>query len=201
MTKPKLLLTAALAASIPASIPAAWATDVGVSISVAQPGLYGRIDIGSVPAPPVLVYPRPVVIVPQPVAQPPIYMHVPPGHAKDWGKHCEHYGACGYPVYFVSDGWYQTHYVPAQAKGHRQTVATLGRDGADIVTCRCGIELAHVVELDRTQAQCNLVNAGALLDLHAFGNGLEHELAALAGLAFTLDDDRDLLRMGDGHTL
>ncbi len=39
------------------------ATDVGVSISVGQPGFYGRIDIGNAP-PPVLVYPQPVVIQP-----------------------------------------------------------------------------------------------------------------------------------------
>ena len=30
----------------------------------------------------------------------PIYLHVPPGHAKNWRKHCAHYNACGQPVYF-----------------------------------------------------------------------------------------------------
>ncbi len=94
----------------------AFAADVGVSVSVAQPGLYGRIDIGNVP-PPVLVYPQPVVIRPAPVAmvQSPIYLHVPPGHAKNWARHCSRYNACGQPVYFVQDGWYQQVYLPAQA--------------------------------------------------------------------------------------
>jgi hypothetical protein len=112
MKKPLLAIAAAAALT-----PAAWATDVGVSISIAQPGVYGRIDIGSVGVPPVLVYPKPVVIVPPPVARPPVYLWVPPGHAKDWKKHCRHYDACGYPVYFVRDDWYQRSYVPVHARG------------------------------------------------------------------------------------
>ena len=39
------------------------AADVGVSISVGQPGFYGHLDIGNFPEPQ-LIYPRPVVIVP-----------------------------------------------------------------------------------------------------------------------------------------
>jgi hypothetical protein len=88
-----------------------------VSVSVNQPGVYGRIDIGRVPEPPVLVYREPMVIVRGPaVAAPPepIYMHVPPGHAKNWRKHCRRYNACGQPVYFVRDDWYQRHYHPQQ---------------------------------------------------------------------------------------
>ena len=91
-----------------------FATDVGVSVSVNQPGLYGRIDIGHVPQPPVLVYPQPI-IVQQPavvVQRQPIYLHVPPGHAKNWSKHCGKYNACAQPVYFVQEGWYQQQYVP-----------------------------------------------------------------------------------------
>ena len=38
------------------------AGDIGVSIGVSQPGFYGRIDIGGVSAPPVLIYPQPVLI-------------------------------------------------------------------------------------------------------------------------------------------
>ena len=48
----------------------------------------------------------------------PVYMHVPPGHAKDWGKHCRKYNACGQPVYFVEDRWYTNTYVPAYAQEH-----------------------------------------------------------------------------------
>jgi hypothetical protein len=95
---------------------------VGVSVLVGQPGFYGRIDIGNVPTPPVVVYQQPVVIAPTPVAvyQRPIYLHVPPGHAKNWGKHCARYNACGQPVYFVQEQWYQQKYVPVARRGYRE---------------------------------------------------------------------------------
>jgi hypothetical protein len=91
----------------------AFAADVGVSISIGQPGFYGQIDIGNVPQPQ-LVYPQPVVIrrAPEFVSAPPIYLHVPPGHEKHWSKHCAQYDACGRPVYFVRDDWYNNEYVP-----------------------------------------------------------------------------------------
>lgn len=92
-----------------AAVPAT-ATDVGVSINIAQPGLYGRIDIGAVP--PQLIYAQPVVIQPAYVAEPPppVYLHVPPGHERHWSRHCREYNACGVPVYFVQDGWYRQNY-------------------------------------------------------------------------------------------
>ena len=101
----------------------AHAADVGVSVSVGQPGFYGRIDIGNVPQPQV-IYAHPVVIQPAPagVVYQPIYVHVPPGHEKHWSKHCSKYNACGRPVYFVRDKWYNETYVPHyqahQAKEH-----------------------------------------------------------------------------------
>jgi hypothetical protein len=114
----KLCLWLALATC---ALPAAAGTDIGVSIGVSQPGFYGRIDIGSVSAPPMLIYPQPVVIAPPRtvVVQQPIYMHVPPGHAKDWRKHCARYDACGRPVYFVQEDWYERHYGGGPSnKGH-----------------------------------------------------------------------------------
>ena len=45
------------------SATAVHATDVGVSVSVAQPGFYGRVDVGNVPRPAV-IYARPVVVHP-----------------------------------------------------------------------------------------------------------------------------------------
>jgi hypothetical protein len=106
----RLALTCLLALATTAPV---HAQDVGVSISVGQPGFYGRIDIGNVP-PPVVMYPQPMVIQPAPVAvvRQPIYLHVPPGHAKNWSKHCHRYSACNQPVYFVQDSWYQQVYVP-----------------------------------------------------------------------------------------
>jgi hypothetical protein len=89
----------------------AFAADVGVSVSVGQPGFYGRIDIGNVP-PPRLIFAEPIVIQQIDVVQQPIYLHVPPGHEKNWRKHCHKYNACGQPVYFVQDRWYNEEYVP-----------------------------------------------------------------------------------------
>jgi len=92
---------------------AASAADVGVSVNISQPGLYGRIDIGRVPAP-VVVYPQPIIIEQHPAAlgRQPIYLRVPPGHEKHWDKHCKRYNACNQPVYFVQEGWYRDVYAP-----------------------------------------------------------------------------------------
>jgi hypothetical protein len=89
------------------------AADVGVSVSIGQPGFYGQIDIGNTPRPQV-IYAEPVIIqrVPVGVVRQPVYLHVPPGHAKNWSKHCYRYDACGRPVYFVQDRWYNEVYVP-----------------------------------------------------------------------------------------
>ncbi|HEX6362359.1 MAG TPA: hypothetical protein VFZ93_05360 [Albitalea sp.] len=114
--KERIILALALGA---AALPASAGTEVGVSVSVNQPGVYGRIDIGHVPTPPVVVYEQPVVIERTRVVQQPIYLHVPPGHSKNWRKHCRRYDACGRPVYFVQEQWYQTQYVPAARHRHR----------------------------------------------------------------------------------
>lgn len=105
----KLCLSIAITAL---GLPAFAGTQVGVSVAVNQPGFYGRVDIGTAPVRPVLIYPQPMVVVTRPVAvvQQPIYLRVPPGHAKHWRKHCGAYNACGQPVYFVQDGWYQQYY-------------------------------------------------------------------------------------------
>ena len=77
------------------------------------PGVYGQVSLGS-EAPPPVVYAQPVVIEPQYATAAPIYLHVPPGHAKNWRKHCREYNACNRPVYFVRsqeyDPEYQRHY-------------------------------------------------------------------------------------------
>ncbi|MEY4729533.1 MAG: hypothetical protein RL020_691 [Pseudomonadota bacterium] len=67
---------------------------------VFAPGVYGQVSISNGVIPP-LIYAQPVIIAPVAVAPPPIYMNVPPGHAKKWRKHCHKYNACGTPVYFV----------------------------------------------------------------------------------------------------
>ena len=90
--------------------PAAQAgTDVRVIISGdVAPGVYGRVEYGNDRPPPIL-YATPLVVVRQSQAVPvqPIYLHVPPGHAKNWRKHCSKYNACGTPVYFVKSAEYE----------------------------------------------------------------------------------------------
>jgi hypothetical protein len=113
------VLLGALVAGAPAG-----ATDVGVSIQISQPGVYGRIDIGQFPKPQVVVAQPVIVLKPPPqqvvVAQPqPVYMWVPPGHRKNWRKHCREYGACGVPVLFVEDRWYDDN-VKGKGKGKGQ---------------------------------------------------------------------------------
>jgi hypothetical protein len=95
------------------------AGDVGVSITVGQPGFFGQINIGNLPQPQ-LVYPQPVVVqqAPEFISAPPIYLHVPPGHEKHWSKHCAQYNACGRRVYFVRDDWYNNEYVPRYQHEH-----------------------------------------------------------------------------------
>jgi len=128
MNKTLRLATAATLAGA-AALPAWSAVDVGVGVTIREPGVYGRIEIGTAPPPPVL-YPQPVIIA-QPrvvVAQPapPLYLYVPPGHAKKWDKHCYRYNACGRQVYFVREDWVQQQYYtahpgkgpPVHSKGH-----------------------------------------------------------------------------------
>jgi hypothetical protein len=65
-------------------------------------GVYGRIDIGHAPPPPV-IYPNPLVgtAVPAAKAARPIYLYVPPGQVRKWGVHCHKWKACDVPVLFV----------------------------------------------------------------------------------------------------
>ena len=56
-----------------------------ISVSIGQPGVYGRIAIGGYP-PPALIYPEPVIVHPAPVMHPPVYLRVPPKHMKQWQR-------------------------------------------------------------------------------------------------------------------
>ena len=112
----RFLIAAAIAAATVTT--PALAADVGVSVSIGQPGFYGRLDIGGYPQPQV-IYRQPIAIQRVPAHRPPIYLRVPPGHAKHWSKHCREYNACGERVYFVQDNWYNREYVPRYQKQHR----------------------------------------------------------------------------------
>ena len=112
-TSLKLLALCAALAAAPA-----LAQDVRVTISgEVAPGVYGRVDIGT-KSPPPLVQPTAVLIVRKANPPAPIYMHVPPGHARNWRKHCGRYNACGVPVYFVKSAEYEPGYEhPGKGKG------------------------------------------------------------------------------------
>jgi len=114
----RFLIAAAVVATTVSLAAPALATDVGVSISIGQPGFYGRIDIGDYPQPQV-IYAQPMVIERVPVDRPPIYLRVPPDHSKHWSKHCRKYNACGERVFFVHDTWYNREYVPRYQERHR----------------------------------------------------------------------------------
>ncbi len=103
-----------------------------VSITVGQPGFYGRIDIGDAP-PPQLIYGQPLIIAPAPPGPvpPPIYLRVPPGFERHWAKHCRDYNACGSPVFFVRDKWYRDVYVPHYRERERRLHGERGREGGD----------------------------------------------------------------------
>lgn len=113
----KHFLIAAAVAATTATTPV-FAADVGLSISIGDPNFYGRLDIGGYPAPQV-INTRPIIIERARESQP-IYLRVPPGHAKHWDRHCREYNACGEQVYFVADDWYHRDYVPYYQERHRE---------------------------------------------------------------------------------
>ena len=99
----RLLTVAVLAV---AGMVGAQAGDAYVSATVSgvvAPGVYGRINIGSAPPPPVINAQPLIITQPQmAIQQEPMYLYVPPGHAKNWRRYCGRYNACGHPVYFVN---------------------------------------------------------------------------------------------------
>jgi hypothetical protein len=89
-----------------------------------QPDFYGPIDINGYPQPR-FIFPQPIINDPVPISNAPVYLRVPPGHAKDWGKHCRHYNACGQPAYFLADDWYNREYVPRYQEQHGRHLDTV----------------------------------------------------------------------------
>ena len=88
------------------------AGDLGINVILSgqvAPGIYGQVQLGNASPPPV-VYAQPMLIEAQAAPPPPVYLHVPPGHAKNWRKHCREYNACNRPVYFVRSEEYAPDY-------------------------------------------------------------------------------------------
>lgn len=114
----KCFLIAAAIAAAAISTPA-LAADVGVSVSIGEPGFYGRLDVGDSPQPRVY-YRQPRIIERGDYYQgAPVYLRVPPGHRRHWAQHCGEYNACGEQVYFVQDDWYKREYAPRYREQHR----------------------------------------------------------------------------------
>ena len=95
---------------------AAHAGEPSVNVTIrgeVAPGVYGEVQVGNAPPPPV-VYAQPVIIAPRPHHEHdegrPMYLHVPPGHAKNWARHCREYNACDRQVYFVRSAEYEPGY-------------------------------------------------------------------------------------------
>lgn len=88
-----------------------------------KPGVYGRVEVGNPSAPPPIWQPQPVIIAPQPraVEVVPVYLHVPPGHARDWRRHCHRYDSCGRPVYFVRSAEYEPGYGKKRRHHHKHS--------------------------------------------------------------------------------
>jgi hypothetical protein len=127
--KHSMIRVAAALAALVAGVAATptQAADVGVSIGISQPGVYGRIDIGRFPQPQVVVQ-QPVIIGRPVVRGPePVYLWVPPGHQKHWRRHCGAYNACGVPVYFVQERWYHDHVMRDQRRDDRRDDRRDGR--------------------------------------------------------------------------
>lgn len=114
-----LLMSFGLLAGLPAQ-----ADDLGINVvleSEVAPGVYGRVELGNGSRPEVY-YPQPVVIVQDSrySKYKPVHLHVPPGHAKNWGKHCHKYHACERPVYFIRSVEYEESYQREHEHDHKK---------------------------------------------------------------------------------
>lgn len=111
MRKYLMLISGLLALN---TIPSAYAGDLGINVILSgeiKPGVYGQVQIGNTPRPAVVYeQPRVIVVDKRYVHEEPIYLHVPPGHAKHWDKHCREYNACEHRVYFIRSEEYEPNY-------------------------------------------------------------------------------------------
>lgn len=109
----KIIASLLLSLSALPGLPA-MADDLGINVILegeVAPGVYGRVELGN-DSRPDIYYREPMIIVSDSkyARSRPVYLHVPPGHAKNWGKHCSKYRACDRPVYFVRSAEYDEQY-------------------------------------------------------------------------------------------
>lgn len=92
------------------------------------PGVYGQVQFGNSPPPPVLYQEARIILRdPRMENMEPLYLHVPPGHAKNWRKHCRKYDACNRPVYFVKSEEYEPGY--SEGRRHGREHDSYGDEG------------------------------------------------------------------------
>jgi hypothetical protein len=115
MTMKKLIAAFALATAACAA--PAFASDVGVSVRIGEPGFYGQLDVGNGYRPR-LMYSEPVVISNGYRNRAPVYLRVPYEHSRNWSQYCGRYDACARPAYFVRDDWYRNDYAPRYRQQH-----------------------------------------------------------------------------------
>jgi hypothetical protein len=91
-----------------APLASADSADSAVISGAVTPGVYGRVDVANKPLP-ALVYEQPMFVERPDTAGrvEPLYLHVPPEHARNWKKYCDKYQACDHPVYFVKSAEYE----------------------------------------------------------------------------------------------
>ncbi len=105
-----------------ASLPALADDDLGINVMLegeVAPGVYGRVELGN-NSHPDIYYPQPRVVIKDSryAKYKPVYLHVPPGHAKNWDKHCQKYHACERPVYFIKSLEYEESYQREHSHDH-----------------------------------------------------------------------------------
>lgn len=105
------LSAAVLAVSFAMTTPAS--AQVGVSVQIGDPNFYGSLVLGN-GMQPVLINPAPIYSpgYPRAAQMAPIYLRVPAYQRQHWGRYCRQYNACGVPVFFVQDTWYNNVYAP-----------------------------------------------------------------------------------------
>lgn len=108
---------------------------VNISIGVGGevlPGVYGSVNIDN-DRYPSLVYAEPLIVSRPSRILSPVYLHVPPGHLKKWGRYCGRYDACSRPVYFAKSRDYydfSPRYIE-QRYIYRDRVTYVNRGGYD----------------------------------------------------------------------
>ncbi len=86
-----------------ASVLTGCVVPVARPVGYGGPPIYGGAGVGAYG--PGIVYNQPIVVAPPRYSPlgPPVYLHVPPEHHRDWRQHCDRYSACDRPVYFVRE--------------------------------------------------------------------------------------------------